>query len=45
MLEYITPDVVHVFVDGRIVETGGAELASRIEESGYDEHKARAAIT
>ena len=36
MLEYITPDVVHVLVDGRIVETGGAGLASTIEESGYD---------
>jgi Fe-S cluster assembly ATP-binding protein len=36
MLDYITPDVVHVFVDGRIVETGDAELAKRIENEGYD---------
>ncbi len=36
MLDYITPDVVHVFVDGRIVETGDSELARRIEEDGYD---------
>ena len=36
MLDYITPDVVHVFVDGRIVETGDADLARRIEEDGYD---------
>jgi Fe-S cluster assembly ATP-binding protein len=36
MLDHITPDVVHVFVDGRIVETGGADLARRIEEEGYD---------
>ena len=36
MLDYITPDVVHVFVDGRIVDTGGADLAKRIEEEGYD---------
>ena len=36
MLDHITPDVVHVFVDGRIVETGGADLARRIEEDGYD---------
>ncbi|MDX1691651.1 MAG: Fe-S cluster assembly ATPase SufC [Acidimicrobiia bacterium] len=36
MLDYITPDVVHVFVDGRIVETGDAELAKRIEDEGYD---------
>jgi Fe-S cluster assembly ATP-binding protein len=36
MLDYITPDVVHVFVDGAVVETGDAELARRIEEEGYD---------
>ena len=36
MLDYITPDVVHVFVDGRIVDTGGADLAKRIEVDGYD---------
>ncbi|MCH7667741.1 MAG: Fe-S cluster assembly ATPase SufC [Acidobacteria bacterium] len=39
MLDYISPDVVHVFVDGHIVETGGAELAERIETSGYDEYR------
>lgn len=36
MLDYITPDVVHVFVDGRVVETGDAALAERIEEDGYE---------
>jgi len=36
LLEYITPDVVHVFVAGRIVESGGEELARRIELEGYD---------
>jgi Fe-S cluster assembly ATP-binding protein len=36
MLDYITPDVVHVFVDGRVVQTGGADLARRIEDEGYD---------
>jgi Fe-S cluster assembly ATP-binding protein len=36
MLDYITPDLVHVFVDGRIVESGGADLARRIEEEGYE---------
>lgn len=40
MLDYITPDVVHVFVDGRIVESGGAPLADRIEETGYDDFRA-----
>jgi Fe-S cluster assembly ATP-binding protein len=36
MLDHITPDVVHVFVDGTVVETGGPDLAERIEEEGYD---------
>lgn len=36
MLDYITPDVVHVFVDGRIVDSGDASLANRIEEAGYE---------
>jgi Fe-S cluster assembly ATP-binding protein len=39
MLDYITPDVVHVFIDGRIVESGGAALADAIEEAGYDEYR------
>jgi Fe-S cluster assembly ATP-binding protein len=36
ILRYIQPDFVHVFVDGRIVEEGGKELADRLEEEGYD---------
>lgn len=36
LLDYITPDKVHVFIDGRITETGGVELAERLEEEGYD---------
>jgi Fe-S cluster assembly ATP-binding protein len=36
MLNYITPDVVHVMVDGRIIMSGGAELALELEERGYD---------
>ncbi len=43
MLDYITPDIVHVFMDGRIVETGGAGLAERIEEHGYDAFRTGAA--
>lgn len=35
LLNYIVPDVVHVLVDGRIVETGGKELAERLEAEGY----------
>ena len=36
ILDYITPDHVHVFVDGRIVESGGPELAKQLEADGYD---------
>jgi Fe-S cluster assembly ATP-binding protein len=36
LLNYIVPDVVHVLVDGRIVKSGGRDLALRLEEKGYD---------
>ena len=36
LLDYIKPDVVHVLADGRIVETGGPELARELEAHGYD---------
>ena len=35
ILDYITPDFVHVFVGGRIVDQGGAELAKKLEKDGY----------
>ncbi|RZS58862.1 iron-regulated ABC transporter ATPase subunit SufC [Microcella putealis] len=35
ILRYITPDFVHVFVDGKIAEEGGPELADRLEDEGY----------
>ena len=35
ILDYVTPDHVHVFVGGRIVESGGAELAKKLEVDGY----------
>jgi Fe-S cluster assembly ATP-binding protein len=35
ILDYITPDFVHVFIDGRIVEEGGPELAQKLEAEGY----------
>ena len=38
ILRYITPDFVHVFVDGRIAEQGGPELADRLEAEGYDRY-------
>ena len=36
LLNYVEPDVVHILVDGRIVETGGPELALKVEETGYN---------
>jgi len=36
LLEYIVPDFVHVLMDGKIVKTGGKELAFQLEEKGYD---------
>jgi Fe-S cluster assembly ATP-binding protein len=42
ILRYIKPDVVHVFVDGKIVATGGAELAEVLEADGYESYTAAA---
>ena len=36
LLNYITPDYVHVLVDGKIVQSGGPELALELEAKGYD---------
>jgi Fe-S cluster assembly ATP-binding protein len=36
ILRYITPDFVHVFVDGRVAEEGGPELAEELEANGYE---------
>ena len=36
LLDYIIPDFVHVLYDGRIVKSGGKELALELEEKGYD---------
>jgi Fe-S cluster assembly ATP-binding protein len=36
ILRYVQPDFVHVFVGGKIVEEGGAELAEELESSGYE---------
>ena len=38
ILNYIKPDFVHVFVDGKIAEEGGPELATRLESEGYDRY-------
>lgn len=38
ILNYIKPDYVHVFVNGKLAEQGGAELAERLENEGYDRY-------
>ena len=43
ILDYLTLDRVHVFLDGRIVQSGGRELAEKLEKEGYDWVKAEAA--
>jgi Fe-S cluster assembly ATP-binding protein len=36
LLNYITPNSVHIMMNGKIVKSGGPELAKRVEENGYD---------
>jgi len=43
LLDYLKPDVVHVMAAGRIVETGGPELAQTLEREGYDKYAGEAA--
>ena len=42
ILRYIRPDFVHVFVNGKVAEEGGPELAERLEDEGYDRYLAAA---
>ncbi|WP_047246777.1 Fe-S cluster assembly ATPase SufC [Maribacter thermophilus] len=44
LLDYIVPDFVHVLYNGRIVKSGGKELAMELEEKGYDWLKQEAAV-
>jgi Fe-S cluster assembly ATP-binding protein len=44
ILRYIHPDFVHVFVDGRVAEEGGPELADRLENEGYDRYLAPSSV-
>jgi len=44
ILRYITPDFVHVFVDGKVAEEGGPELADRLENEGYDRFLSTATV-
>jgi Fe-S cluster assembly ATP-binding protein len=45
ILHYVTPDFVHVMIDGRIVLEGGIELVERLEREGYDEIRQEFAAT
>ena len=36
ILDHLTPDIVHIFVNGRVVASGGIELAQRLEDEGYE---------
>jgi Fe-S cluster assembly ATP-binding protein len=44
ILEYVTPDHVHVLMGGRIVRSGGPELARDLEEKGYEGLRAELGI-
>jgi Fe-S cluster assembly ATP-binding protein len=39
LLDYVSPDFVHVLADGRIAESGGKELAVKLDQKGYEEHR------
>jgi Fe-S cluster assembly ATP-binding protein len=43
LLDYIVPDIVHVLSKGRIVKTGGKELALELETTGYAQYQDEAA--
>lgn len=43
ILDHLTPDVVHILIDGRIVQSGGLELASQLEREGFDSFRVAAA--
>ncbi len=40
LLDYITPDVIHVLLDGRVVDSGGPELSERLEKEGFEQWRA-----
>ena len=45
LLDHLTPDVVHILVDGRIVTSGGPELARQLEREGFDAYREREAVS
>jgi len=44
ILRYLTPDRIHVMMNGRIVESGGPELAGELEDGGYEAVRERLGI-
>ena len=36
LLDYLEPDHVHILIDGRVVDSGGPELAERLDREGYE---------
>ena len=44
LLNYIVPDFVHVLAEGRIVKSGGKELALELEQTGYAGWRSRSAV-
>ncbi len=44
ILDHLTPDVVHILLDGRIVQSGGMELAEQLERSGFDSFRSSAPV-
>lgn len=45
ILNYVTPDFVHIFMDGKIIRSGGKELATEIETEGYDRYETNTETT
>jgi Fe-S cluster assembly ATP-binding protein len=43
LLDHIVPDVVHIMSEGRIIKTGGPELAQEVERDGYENLKSEVA--
>jgi len=41
LLQYLEPDVVHILIDGRVVASGGPELANQLERDGYESWRAQ----
>jgi Fe-S cluster assembly ATP-binding protein len=39
LLDELQPDFVHILIDGRIVKSGGMEIAEELEKSGYESYK------